>query len=43
MNILFSQIERAEKEGQVLIIGDMNIDLDKMDDPKYYLRKLAKE
>ena len=43
LKLLFSQIERAEKEGLILTIGDMNIDLNKMEEPTYYLKKLAME
>ena len=36
LDILHVQIEKASKEGLVLIRGDMNIDLLKWEDPKYY-------
>jgi hypothetical protein len=42
LHILHSQIEKASKEGLVLVIGDMNIDLEKWeDDPNYYQKKQA--
>ena len=43
LHILQSQIEQATKEGLVLCIGDMNVDISKMEDPTYYLRNLAEE
>ena len=44
LEILHTQIEKASKEGLILIIGDMNIDLEKWeDDPKYYQKKQAEK
>ena len=36
LELLHTQIEKASKEGLILIIGHMNIDLQKWEDPKYY-------
>ena len=41
LQVLHSQVEKASKEGLMLILGDMNIDLDKMEEKDYYLDKLA--
>ena len=41
--ILHSQVEKASKEGLILIVGDMNIDLQKLEESTYYLKKLAEE
>ena len=43
LELLHLQIEKASKEGLVLIIGDMNIDLLKWEDPKYYQKKQAEK
>ena len=43
LKIFSLQIEQATKEGMVLAIGDWNIDLEKFEDSKYYLKKLADE
>ena len=37
------QVEKATSEAPTFIIGDMNIDLDKFEEPTYYLKKLAKQ
>ena len=38
-----SQVEKASKEGLILVIGDMNIDLEKLEESTYYLKKIAEE
>ena len=43
LQVLHSQVEKASKEGTLLMLGDMNIDLDKMEEEKYYQAKQAKE
>ena len=43
LQVLHSQVEKASKEGLLLVLGDMNIDLDKMEEEKYYQAKQAKE
>ena len=43
LKIFYLQIEQASKEGLILVIGDMNIDLEKWEDSKYYLKKVAEE
>jgi hypothetical protein len=43
LQVLHSQVEKASKEGLMLILGDMNIDLDKMEEKDYYQEKQAKE
>ena len=43
IKILQSQIEVASKEGLALVIGDMNIDINKLEDPSYYQKKIAEE
>ena len=43
LKILYLQIEQASKEGLILVIGDMNIDLLKWEDRNYYLKKLSEE
>ena len=43
LQVLHSQVEKASKEGTLLILGDMNTDLDKMEEEKYYQAKQAKE
>ena len=43
LQVLHSQVEKASKEGLLLILGDMNIDLDKMEEEKYYQAKQANE
>ena len=42
LHILQSQIEQATKEELVLCIGDMNVNISKMEDPTYYLRNLKR-
>lgn len=42
-NIFQSLVEQAKKEGLILCMGDMNINLNKIEDPNYYLRNLADE
>ena len=37
------QVEKASKEGLILVIRDMNIDLEKLEESTYYLKKLAEE
>ena len=41
--IFHSQVEKASTEGLILGIGDMNIDLEKLEESTYYLKKLAEE
>ena len=41
--IFLSQVEQASKEGLILCLGDMNINLEQLEEPKYYLKKLADE
>lgn len=36
-------MEKASKEGFILLIGDLNIDLLKKEKPQYYLKNLAQE
>ena len=36
-------MEKAKKEGLVLCIGDFNIDLEKLENSNYYMKKLAHE
>ena len=43
LDLLHTQIEKASKEGLILIIGDMNIDLQKWEDPKYYQKQQAEK
>ena len=43
INIFETQVEKATKEGVILMIGDMNINLDQWENSKYYLKKIAKE
>ncbi|MCP3931383.1 MAG: endonuclease/exonuclease/phosphatase family protein, partial [Bacteroidetes bacterium] len=43
IQMLHSQIEKASKEGLILIMGDMNIDLYKWEEKDYYKNKQAKE
>ena len=43
LELLHTQIEKASKEGLILIIGDMNIDLQKWEEPKYYQKKQAEK
>ena len=43
LEVLHTQIEKASKEGLILIIGDMNIDLQKWEDPKYYQKQQAEK
>ena len=38
--IFMDQAKRASKEGTVLACGDMNLDLDKFEDPNYYKKAL---
>jgi len=42
LEILHTQIEKASKEGLILIIGDMNIDLEKWEDLNYYQKNKQK-
>ena len=37
------QVEKACQEASVFIAGDMNVDLQKWEEPNYYLKKLAEE
>ena len=41
--IFQSQVEVAAKSGSILCLGDMNIYLEKLEDPSYYLKGLAEE
>lgn len=41
--IFQSQVEKATKEGLILTIGDMNIDIRKLEETTYYLKKVAEE
>ena len=41
--IFHSQVDTASKEGLILGIGDMNIDIEKLKESAYYLKKLAEE
>ena len=41
--IFKSQVEHAKNEGLILRIGDMNINLEKIEDSNYYLKPLAEE
>ena len=43
LQVFHSQVEKASKEVLMLILGDMNIDLDKMEEKDYYLDKLAND
>ena len=43
LKIFHSQVEKATKEGLMLIMGDMNIDLDQMEEASYHRKNLAKE
>ena len=43
LQVLHSKIKKASQEGLVLIMGDMNIDLDKMEEENYYQAKQANE
>ena len=33
--IFLSQVEQASKEGLILCLGDMNINLEQLEEPKY--------
>ena len=41
--IFHSQVEKATKEGLILIIGGMNVNLELWEESIYYLKKLAEE
>ena len=41
--IFQSQVSKASKEGLILGIGDMNIDLEKLEESSYYQKKFAEE
>ena len=41
--IFHSQVELAQKEGTILCLGDFNINLENLENPSYYLKKLADE
>ena len=41
--IFQNQVGQASKEGLILTIGDMNIDLEKWEESNYYQKKLAEE
>ena len=41
--IFNKQVEKAKKEGIILCLGDMNINLERLEDSSYYLKKLAEE
>ena len=43
IKILQIQVEKASKEGLILLIGDLNIDLVKWEKPQYYLKNVAQE
>ena len=38
-----AQVEKASSESLILCMGDMNIDLEKLEESTYYLKKLAEE
>ena len=42
LKILHSQVEKASKEGLIVIMGDMNINIDQWEDSTYYLKKLGR-
>ena len=42
-NVFMEQVKKASKEGLVLGIGDMNLDLERFEDPKYYKKQLAEQ
>ena len=41
LGLLVDQFEKASKEGLVVCLGDLNIDLNKWDDCRYYMKKVA--
>ena len=43
LKLFHLQVDKVSKEGSILVIGDMNINLEQWDDSKYYLKKLAEE
>ena len=43
LNIFHLQLEQASKEGLILVMGDMNIDIDNWEDSNYYLKKVAEK
>ena len=43
MKVFGEQVEKAASEGLVLGLGDLNIDLNNIDSPNYYLRKVSDE
>ena len=36
-----SQVEKASTQGNIIVIGDMNLDLEKLEESTYYLKKVA--
>ena len=43
LKLFHLQVDKVSKEGSILVIGDMNINLEQWNDSKYYLKKLAEE
>ena len=43
LKIFHLQVEQASKEGLILVIGDMNIDIENWENSRYYLKKVAEE
>ena len=43
LNVFHLQLEQASKEGLILVMGDMNIDIDNWEDSNYYLKKVAEK
>ena len=43
LKILHLQLQKASKEGLIVILGDMNINLEQWEDSTYYLKKIAEE
>ena len=41
--IFNSQVQKASAEGTIVVIGDMNLDLDKIEESSYYLKKVAEQ
>ena len=41
--IFRKQVDKASKEGLILAIGDQNIDVERLEEPSYYLYNLGKE
>ena len=41
--LFMDQAKLASKEGLVLVIGDLNLDLESFDDPNYYKKSLAEQ